>query len=159
MDVSNSPLTEFLFSCKTCEVPMTSQEKREHGLPPEEDIKSFNALVADGAAAGILGNLPKFKRHTMLSTCPEEIRKNKRLMNNPGHVKALRNLVTQCRAAVRFEMGKTRRRASKIFVDLAPEKVTTTGFTEAHVNYLRIFLDPRSCLCGSETSAHSSKCA
>lgn len=78
-------------------------------------------------------------------------------MENAGNVKALRNLLTKCRAAIRFEMGKSRRRLSKIFTDLVTEKAIKTGFTEAHINFLRVLLTNNACTCNNEASNHSSK--
>lgn len=126
---------------------MPAKEKKEHGLSVDEDIRRFDAIVVDGTAAGILGNLPKFFRETKLLTCAKEVRLKPRLITTPGHVKALKNLLNHFRAAIKFEMSKTRRRSPKIFTDLIPERTTTTGFTELHIKYLRMFIDEHPCFC------------
>lgn len=56
---------------------------------------------------------------------------------------------------MRFEMGKEYRGASSIFVDVIPEKTTTTRFTSVHVNLLRKFLNEQCCFCKTSTCTRS----
>lgn len=72
-----------------------------------EDIKCFNALVVDRTEAGILGNLPRFQRETALRTCTDDLRMQQRLMCSAKDVKALKNLLTKCKATKNWKRSKT----------------------------------------------------
>lgn len=70
-------MTKFLFSCKICEKVMGLQEKKDVGLPKDEEIRRFGALVVDDTASAILGNIPAFTRTTKLPSISPQLQSQK----------------------------------------------------------------------------------
>lgn len=67
---------------------MTTDERKDLGLPAYEDITRFEAFVVDGTASGTFGNLPKFERNTTLLSCSNVLQSQQGLRTTPSHVKA-----------------------------------------------------------------------
>ena len=98
-------LTEALYSCKICEVSLTSADCAELGISEEEGAphKRYQAVVIDGTASGILSSLPPLERDHVYVELPKKskssIYKTQKLVKSYPHrtlLKKLMKLAKEC---------------------------------------------------------------
>ena len=98
-------LTEALYSCKICEVSLTSADCAELGISEEEGAphKRYQAVVIDGTASGILSSLPPLERDHVYVELPKKskssIYKTQKLVKIYPHrtlLKKLMKLAKEC---------------------------------------------------------------
>ena len=105
---TNSPLTtENLFSCSTCEIPLTDTDCADLGITKENGskLKRFKALVIDGTASGILTELPPMEREHFKVSEPtrltQKLNEAKKILKSKAHRLALEQIMNLARECFR----------------------------------------------------------
>ena len=106
LDVDDEQLCESLFSCDTCETKLTPTDIIQLGLstPVSHTLKRFDAVVVDGTAPGILGQLPNYSRPSTLLPVHYKLRKHQKLIPHRPFQQALHTLLKCVRENLRSSL-------------------------------------------------------
>lgn len=181
IDTGSEIITNGLFSCSTCEVPLSPMDIKELGIREEEgaNLKRMKAIVIDGTAAGVLNRLPDIERNLLevrsINEEPYNLRMLKsRLVNVASHRKVLQKLLTATREDLRMSLRhvRTGRRSGIHSVrfwltnessDVAGIEKSKTKFTISESLLSQLFCTENSCVCPEEQAGvpaynHSEEC-
>ena len=141
VDLSSPTFTKKLFSCSKCEQKLTECDKNQLGLD-EVDISSnatrLRGVVIDGTAAGILKQLPNYKR-TKTPISEIRVRARKHLIS--GHMRsyAVKEFCKLARKAARLAANSVMRERSTISFPLGSNSCGQKGLSNSHLDILRIY--------------------
>ena len=177
IDTSNRQLCEQLFSCKDCEVPLTTVDKALLGLQESQvspEDKRFKALVIDGTTAGILHQLPKFDRKPILLSVSSELRKKQRIVTNQLMHSTLTLLFKLLQSRIRTIMNRRLNiSVSSAFLSFRLPLQRNSEccsnkqqFSMQQLACLRVILSNECCVCdsfrireGSPRALHNTNCS
>ena len=171
LDTSSIHVTEKLFSCSNCEVPLSADDCNELGIEPSRsnDLKRLRAVVIDGTAAGILTKLPDYDRNTTIVRGAEGGFATFHLIKPKLHNNAVKKLFDVMKASLR-QWSSARSEAStsqlrdfdsdvlKFWVQ-NPTKANIRGVVcskrllgEKESQFAQLFIDENACFCQGESA-------
>lgn len=139
------------FTCKTCELPLDSEDKRALGLQNVDvtGLTRLKGIVIDGTASGILDNLPDFSTSSEFLSSPGRMEKAS-LVTSGLKTSSLRLFYTILRKSLAHFMTPTDE--VQVTIPLRAKGVT---LKTANIEIIRHYLDPNLCLCPSHSSSES----
>ena len=178
IDTTNSQLCEQLFSCKDCEVPLTTVDKVSLGLH-ENDVcptdKRFKALVIDGTTAGILHELPRFERTPLMLSVSPHMGKKQRVVTNQLMYSSLSLLFKLLQLRIRTVVNRRMNFSSSSTVlhfklplqkNKSRHRSNKYQFSMQQLACLRVILNVEKCVCDpfgiklhSTRHLHNSNCS
>ena len=181
---NSSTIANELFSCPTCEVPLSAQDCTELGINEADkgELKRLRAIVIDGTAAGILNRLPEMERNMFEirsineDAGPRRVPLIQRLVTKPRHRKILDKLLSMTKEAMRALLKRRRATPSNPIsstirfwlttecTDAEGIEKTKTTFTQIESRLLQMLCTQNSCICqeglisGVPMQNHSEDC-
>ena len=156
VDFDQPALTDVLFTCSTCEVPLTKQDMEDIGIEKEqaEGLKKFRGVMVDGTSQGILGDLPKYEDRALYMDKPKGLGRSQKLLKRKGAITLMKKLFSTTRAFYRSEVAKSltydnrdAERTVRFSVTSKPPQHVRcdTPFTSAEAFHVRTFINKDAC--------------
>ena len=162
IDLTSSKFTQKLFSCKNCEQPLNAFDRKQLCIDEAElpaTTARLRGVVIDGTAAGILKQLPRYKR-TKMPLAAVRIRARRCLLFGKRNVSAVKYLCRLSRKAARLAAKSLRSGSSKVSFSIPSSKSRqkTKGLSESQIDTIRIYISEQRCICSTTDDQHSPEC-
>jgi len=164
LDVGSFSVTKQLFSCDTCEEPLSEEDCAVLRIPKEKasQLKRFRGVVVDGTNAGILHKLPAYERQEVLLRAKQKQRLKQKMLPRRKHQKALVKFVGLGTATLRKRFQHTGEEQPVLLFPLRSTTRRKRGsknpkLDKSEVDDLRMLSGDNVCFCDHPTTHYHSR--